>query len=335
LTSLDIRDRTMNDPHGDDAASAVLLHQEEICALLDEIARLESELRARDEALASAGHYDSHTDAADSDGGPADPTRAEELSAELAAREETIAVLLEQTRWYEEAAAAQKSEWEQLHQWVEEVERRVAEKESREADLRAELNEERRKGEASRSEAESLRRQDEVSRRGLEREVESLRDRLRRAAEGQPRDALVASLEEENRRLQRLRLEAERAGVAAAQVEELTRCLASARSDLNAARAEARRLADERDRERNEYEAQVLSLRSQLAVAPEGPAEPGENEEQPEPSESASRSALEIDERIRAFRLHLRELHETEAQEKARHSLAARLSRLWRHTGPA
>src|SRR5262245_13822795 len=94
--------------------------QEALALLQDEVARLEAELRARDEALLHAAPA---PDADQAD--PALVRRVEELTSELAARDETVNLLLEQTQLFEEAAAAQRAEWEQLRGWVEEVEARV------------------------------------------------------------------------------------------------------------------------------------------------------------------------------------------------------------------
>ena len=47
------------------------------------------------------------------------------LDAELAARDETINLLLDQIQLVEEAESASRAEWEQLAAWVTEVEERV------------------------------------------------------------------------------------------------------------------------------------------------------------------------------------------------------------------
>src|SRR5690242_12561147 len=101
-----------------------------IALLQEEIARLEDELRMRDDAAAAERL------AARPAPGPGVPDqvaaeamrRSDSQAAELADREETIALLLEHLRLAEEAEAASRAEWEQLNVWVQEVERRVAER---------------------------------------------------------------------------------------------------------------------------------------------------------------------------------------------------------------
>jgi hypothetical protein len=45
-------------------------------------------------------------------------------------------------------------------------------------------------------------------------------------------------------------------------------------------------------------------------------------------------SALEADMRIRAFRQHLKEIHQNETEVRNQNRLSARLSRLWSRTAP-
>src|SRR6185437_2798615 len=99
----------------------------------------------------------------------------DDLTAELAGRDEAVNLLLEQTRLFEEAAVAQRAEWEQLSRWVEEVERRVEGRDDNVDRLRADLDAERARGETLRRAAESDHREWEACRRGLEHEAEHLR----------------------------------------------------------------------------------------------------------------------------------------------------------------
>src|SRR5260370_30351240 len=83
--------------------------QDTVALLYSEIARLEAELAAHDAAAGLAHEPE-----------PVDPTannpkleeRVEELTAELAERDEAMDLLQEQARLFEEAALAQRSEWE-------------------------------------------------------------------------------------------------------------------------------------------------------------------------------------------------------------------------------
>jgi uncharacterized small protein (DUF1192 family) len=104
---------------------------ETIALLQEEVARLEQELRWRDQGtsgLTSQGAT-SRTEADESvaAGEAASLARAEveRLEAELGGREETIALLLDQLSQVEEARAASRAEWEQLAGWLTELEQRV------------------------------------------------------------------------------------------------------------------------------------------------------------------------------------------------------------------
>lgn len=298
--------------------------QDTIALLQDEIARLESELRARDEALFHPAV----------DPGPAatDPAaevlsqRVAELTAELAARDETVDLLLEQTRLFEEAAAAQRSEWDQLRQWVEEVERRVEGRDTSVDGLRSELEAERSRAEVLRREREADRRDWEAVRAGLDREVKFLRSRLDDLDDTASSELRAA--EEENRCLHEASVELKRISATAAEADELRRDLATAQADLEQSRAALQSLGDELRRERNEFTAEINALRSRIS------RESLQNSPVDRNPESGTPTALEADERIRAFRQHLKELHDREADERAKLSFSARLSRLWRHTGP-
>lgn len=275
---------------------------ETVALLLDEVARLEAELRARDEAAAHVVDPPMP--------GPEGPGhgRLAELTAELAGRDETIAILLEQARLFEEAAAAQRAEWEQLVQWVEEVERRV---EGQGAASSGELAAERRRHDADRAEweAQSTR---------MRRELEA----LRAAPTGGAASVLEAELRQLRARCAALEHDADG-------LEPLRAAQSAAAREIERLRNELERAQDERTRERREAEAALAASRSELAqarlVQPPGAAPP---------THAARTDELDPDERIRAFRQHLRELHDREAEQRAGRSLSSRLSRLWRHTGP-
>jgi hypothetical protein len=314
-------------PTGWDASADLDPAQETIALLQEEVARLEAELCAREEALfaaAPAPEADGHEAALG--------RRVAELTAELAARDETVNLLLEQTQLFEEAALAARAEWEQLNQWVEEVERRVDGRDVSADQLRDDLEAERARVESLRRQAESDRRAWETRRAGLEHEAEHLRGLLSRGAAGSPGDAAAASLlavEEENRRLRAACAELQKAATSAGDAADLRRSLAAAEADMAHARDAIRALDDERRRERNEWEAEMTALRSRQArESLQGAAGPVPD------AGAAGQPVLDADERIRAFRQHLRELHEREAEERAKLTFSARLSRLWRRTGP-
>ncbi len=112
-----------HDLPGRDGSDPGAEYLDTITLLEDEISRLESELQARrEDDLESRVSPTSEADAA------ATALLQQSLDRtrdELAARDETISFLLEQVRLIEDAESASRAEWEQLAQWVSEVEERV------------------------------------------------------------------------------------------------------------------------------------------------------------------------------------------------------------------
>lgn len=305
--------------------------------LQEEIERLENELRLRDEALAGS-RCGADVPAAASDEHVELHQRIDDMRCELASRDESIALLLEQIRLFEEAESASRTEWEQLSAWVTEVERRVERRDTVSQDVQLELETERNQSTAQRLAFEKDRRAWEAHRDTLEDEVERLRSKIGELAnhtEASP-DAAFAALESENRRLRETCHSLVRASAEAADASGVRAQLQTALSQLEELRKEIAQLNDDRARERLESEAALAALRNQLVVATLKPAE-----EPPKAAPSAVRTAapepvetLSVDERIRALRQHLVEIHEREQAERTRNSLGSRLSRLWRNTGP-
>lgn len=317
------------------SVSGELEYQETIALLQEEVVRLENEIRLRDEA-GTGGH----------DGPVGDASAVEVLSTqltslldELANRDETIHLLLEQSRLFEEAEAADQANWEQLNHWVEELERRV-ESGGGEAvgPLKLELEDERRRGEAEWEAFQVERRSWDAQRTALESEAEKLRgllDQATRPEAAAENASVLKTLEQENRRLRSVASELARVSAVAAEAESLRDRLATAEGEVARTMRELQGVADDRERERNEHEAMVTDLRSQLAreslkrqesqvLTAVAPAAKAKNHDSP----------MSADERIRVLRLHLKEIHEKEAEERAQRTLSARLSRLWRNTGP-
>src|SRR5262249_15677465 len=148
-----------------------------IALLQEEIARLEGEIHARDEAMAGVGEEPVRDDTSASE---AVETRTAELTAELANRDETTVLLLEQVRLFEEAGTANRANWDLLDQWVQELERRVEQKGAN-AEARAALDAERRKSENDREAFDTERRSWESQKTTLEAEAEQLRATLAKA----------------------------------------------------------------------------------------------------------------------------------------------------------
>jgi hypothetical protein len=116
-----------DDGNGNTAAG----YRETIELLQEEIARLEQELQLRDNLRwepgpAAFAALDEKAEAAVcSERGAGSPDEIERLTAELASREETIRLLVDELGRFEAAQAAARAEWEHLTGWVAELERRV------------------------------------------------------------------------------------------------------------------------------------------------------------------------------------------------------------------
>jgi hypothetical protein len=315
-------------------------YQDTVALLQEEITRLEEEIRIRDEASSDASGVAENPLSAD-DGcasDPAEASRTAELNAELARRDETIALLLEEIARFEEAEAAARSEWEQLNQWVTQVEQRVDSRDRQDSALAQELANERRKSEAQRNAAETERKASESQRRLLEQEVERLRGQLTEVAKRKQADPDaelgLAALEGENRRLRRMCDELTRTAAAAGEVDTLRKELRTAQGQLDEASTKIRSLDDDMERERREHEAALAASRTQLACVPRERLE-GQQEAADDTPLVHDLSLVSGEERMTAFRQHLQEIHKRELEERAQKRLSARLSRLWRRTGPS
>jgi chromosome segregation ATPase len=299
--------------------------EDTITLLQEEIQRLENEVRLRDEALTQSAKP---SEAATSPPDAELDRRFADLNQEVTKRDETIALLLEQVRLLEEAESATRAEWEQLNQWVEEVEKRVEGRDKEGRDLTGELDEERRKAEAQRLATETDRRTWETHRAALEKEVAQLREKLSEVArqpEGNAR-AAVEALEQENKRLRTTCRDLEKSKSVAAQAEYFQARFEEVQKELADVRQQLRQVTDERERERIEAETSLAELRGKLA---RDSARKREGEPVEQPAEQ-----LTIDERIQALRLHLKEIHDREEEDRRNKRLSARLSRLWSHTAP-
>jgi chromosome segregation ATPase len=308
-------------------------YQETIALLQEEVARLEAEALARDDRDAAASPAD--VPAAVGREAEEASRRVDALAAELAARDETIALLLEQVRLAEQAEEAGRAEWEQLHRWVEEVERRVEGFDGHDDDLRRDLEAERRRGDDLSRAADAERRSWDARREALEGEAARLRAALAEVAR-KPDSAdlaMLEALEGENRRLrdERDEMMKDAAAVAAAEVESLREQLRQARDELDRGTRELRQAQDDLHRERNEHEAEVAALKAQMARET---LRRQEGQLKAAASSPSADGAPSVDERIRALRLHLQEIHDREQHERASRTLSARLSRLWRNTSP-
>ena len=104
------------------------------------------------------------------------------MTGDLASREETVALLLDQLSLLEEARTADRAEWEQLAGWVAELEQRV---EGQDEDalrrLQARLGDQQREAEELRTKLEQHRRGWEVQREVYEGTIARLQEGLAKA----------------------------------------------------------------------------------------------------------------------------------------------------------
>ncbi len=302
--------------HGDVSRSREE-YQDTIALLQEEIARLESELLLQEENRYAIHQRSREELDLQRDRDAAGRTLAE-LNAELANRDETINLLWEQVLRYEEAESANRAEWEQLQSWVEEVERRVESQGGPDLDLRAELDQQRRDADALQSRFDAQQRAWDAQRSSFESEIAELRSRLSDASRQVANNDALGALEREN---QRLREECRRLvpfEAIAAEVELLREHLRTSQENVSRLEQEVSHLHDELERQQVEHQAELAAARNQAARQALKPRE----------------AELSPDERIRALRQHLIEIHDQEEQERKKRQLSTKLTRLWRRTGP-
>lgn len=300
-----------------------------IALLQDEIARLEAEIRNHDEAritgemTATRDHNHGHD--------VVEPLQLliNELSFDLAAKEETIALLLEQTRFYEDAAAVQRAEWDELQRWIEDVEQRFASNDGGESRDLARIEAEKHRFEGLTHQAAADRSAWDLQRRGLEQEIHRLRSPASQTPANASAVSATAVLEDENRKLRERLHDLESSTPKTPEVETVRKKLTETLTRFDASEVAHRRAGDEWSREKAQLTAALSAAQGQ--VAREALLAPVDI-----PVESAATSAaVEADERIRAFRQHLQELHRREAEERTnRGGLSSRLSKLWHHGAP-
>jgi len=275
-----------------------------------------------------------------------DPEEVERSKAELASRDETIRLLLDELSRVEEAQAATQAEWEHLAGWVAELERRVeGQDEDALHQLENRLVVQQQKAESLQVKSESDRRAWEAQRQIYQSEIARLQAALDQVAtspeavgthDGRVTEAPgldskgVEALQAENLRLRAAWQELVERTAAAAGSESLDAKLAEALNERNQFRRRLEQIQDEMKRERLEYKATVAELQARLSQAsltqPQGPP----SEKRPE----GISSELDIELRVRALRQHLVEVDQREKEERRQKHLINRLSRLWSRTGP-
>lgn len=316
----------------------IALLQQEIERLENELATLRDEAAARRDLDAVIPLRRDHDEIE-----PADDSRLDELHREIAERDAMVVFLLDQVRLMEEAEIAQRAEWEQLNRWVAEVEKRVESRDRDDGTIEAELESTRLEAEAARREAEAARRAWDAQKHALEDEVERLRSHLAKiAADSTGSNRAAEALDSE---IHRLRTELAAAIDRAVNAETLREELEAARADLEETRETLGAAHDEIDRMRIAHHAEIASIRSVRAIealatnheesiAPLADRADPSSDSVDERNRTLAHNMTSVDERIRAFRQHLREVHDQEASERKNRGLSARLSRLWSRSGP-
>jgi hypothetical protein len=329
---------------------------ETITLLQEEVARLEHEIQLREERQREATALDvpESLDGADDGAEMADrlenATRilneVEGLKTELAGRDETIRLLLDELSQVEEAREAARAEWEHLAGWVAELERRV---EGQDGDtlrqLENQLADQKHKAEALGVRSEQDRRAWEAQRQIYQEEIGRLQQALdqaaraaeapgahdRRVTDGPAADAgLVEALQAENLRFRTAWQELVERTPAADLAESLEAKLAETLKERRELRSHLEQVMDERERQRLEHEATVADLQARLSQALAAHAQRPHVENRPE----VVSPEREIELRVRALRQCLLEVDQREKEERSQKHLISRLSRLWGRTGP-
>jgi uncharacterized small protein (DUF1192 family) len=352
-----VRPRQCDSFHGeqsvDDGSEASIAdYLETIAILQDEVARLEQELQLHHEgqretvSVEEARLHEEAAAASVRENVAGEPGLVERLTAELASRDETIRLLMDELVRVEEAQAATRAEWEQLAAWVAELEHRV---EGQDAgamhELENQLAAQRQKVDALRVKSDQNRRDWEAQRQIYQAEIARLQGALDQVAstpeaggvhdgqlaQGPDADAhAVQALQAENLRLRAAWQELVERTSAADHSQALDAKLAETLNEQHQLRRQLEQIQDERKRELLEYQANMVELQAQLSQAsliqPAGPPlEKG-------PEGIAPYQEIEL--RLRALRQNLLETDQREKEERNQKRLSSRLSRLWSRTGP-
>jgi hypothetical protein len=338
---------------GDGREAPVADYLETIAILQEEVERLEQELQFQAERQGVTAPYDeaSIPDEAGAAGavenGAGEGKDVEWFKAELVSREETIRLLLDELSLLEEAQAATRAEWEQLAEWVSELEHRVAGQDGNALyELENRLAAQQQKADALQLKSEQDRRAWEAQGQLYQNEIARLQTALCQVATSSetprshdgrdtqgpsPDTNVVEALTAENLRLRAAWQELVERVSAADRSESLEAKLAGTLNEQQQLRRRLEQIEDERNRERLEHAAKVGELQARLSEAslirPEGP--PPETR-RPE----GISTELDVELRFRALRQNLLEIDQRAKEERRQKHLITRLSRLWSRTGP-
>jgi hypothetical protein len=339
---------------GESRETADADYLETIEILQEEIARLEQELELRDTCSpnppldqAPSCHDEAEAPIA-RETSSVEPQEVQRLTAELAGRDETILLLLDELSRVEAAQEASRAEWEQLNGWVAELEHRV---EGQDGDalrrLENDLADQQQRADALQIKSDQDRRDWGDKRQSYHAEIARLQaaiDQLAASGEAAARtesrdqqaegaDAgLIETLQAENVRLRAAwqelvdRTSAEHSAA-------LDERLAESLKERHLLRRKLEQVEDERKRERLEHQAALAEHQSQLSQPSEVPSPPTP----PHVEVTGGGHERDLDLRVRALRQHLQEIEERERrerEERRQKNLVVRLSRLWSRTSP-
>lgn len=276
--------------------------------LRSEVEMLQAELLKKEqefeELLARSGH-DSPSEDAGSESGETMRLvqRLESLMEELKYSDERIRDLEGLVQASDEAAMAEKAEREQIAGWVSEIESRIAE---REAQWR--LEEDRLKRELAEMAARCAKAEERTEKTltvslndahiELQKDIEDLKGR---------NQIIVKELMKARADYHELAALVKKTGMSESDIRELN-------SKQSAMREQEIEIARER--------AAIARERAELANQREEIARSGSRE--------AAVSVADPDQRIRLFREHLREIHDSEKEERRKNGLSGRIARLFR-----
>jgi hypothetical protein len=280
---------------------------------------------------------------------PAEGEDIARLESELASRDETILLLLDELNRLDAAQQASRAEWEQLNGWVDELEHRMEGPEGEGVHrLTSQMTVQEQKAEAILVKAEQDRLAWEAQRQRYQEEIARLQVALDQAAapaettasnvnqdsSGRAVDSgVLEALQSENLRLRAAWQELVERAASAEHSESLDARLAECLNERNQLRRKLEQVEDERKRDRREHNAAVMELQSRLTAASHAAAHPPP----PERHAEAGGRERDLDLRVRALRQHLQEIEEqerTEREERRQKNLVVRLSKLWSRTSP-
>jgi hypothetical protein len=294
------------DPSHSDAMLAA--QQETIDLLKSEVALLQSEVAEQDARLlelADAPQPSGSVDAGDVSPGPSVEPRLQRLLAELERSDQRVRALEELLQAADEARLAGEEERQQLDVWVQEIERRIVQREQE-----------------WRADADAARRQ--------VRELTAQRDRLHARLQAQAEHAVDScqQISTPGDQTQLIQVQAANAELQA-QLDDAQR--RNAEFERRVAELQRDGPADGVQQQIDEtLRAERLELAKERAEVSRQRVELAERLRDAQCDQGRGERISPADQRFRAFREHLKQIHEQERSERTGPTLTERLAQLWR-----